>query len=377
MAPPSYARATASSTSKASPVSSKTTKDANIPKSAFSLSAKKAVKPREGNKIIASPDPKTSASPSDTSHSSPAHQETKAKLKRPSRLTTHQKDTIAYKRDLYPILPKDASKPCILAALPSELRTEIYTYILPTTNNIPSCLSMMKRYKRHLSPPLLNVSRAIRIEAAYTYYTTATFSFTVRNLDFAPIIRWLELLPKQHRALLSRNRGLEINVMPSVNNTFTYPPKGWLVDGDLEDHWRACQPFGNIYTIPNDLHKKHFLVFCRLAEWWRWCSRPVNRGMRWKYSFEQSPFANPFGMPDLHEEAVLKRFLKNYGMAVAMPCVDKTWKRNRNVGRAMKGEAVTWLEALDQWCKQRYGRGEGDGEWDGWMKEAKKAVGKW
>jgi len=82
-------------------------------------------------------------------------------------------------------------------------------------------------------------------------------------------------------------------------------------------------------------------------------------------------------MPDLHEEAVLRGFLKNYGMAVAMPCVDKAWKRNRNVGRAMKGEAVTWLEALDQWCKEQYGREEGDEEWDGWMKEAKKAVGKW
>jgi hypothetical protein len=323
--------------------------------------------------------PRTPTTPSKPSNSIPIAQEKKKALKRPSTLTSHQKDIITYKRDLCHINPRDASKPCFLATLPSELRTQIYTYIVPSIHYIAPSWPAIIKHKQHVPPALLNTSRAIRIEAAYTYYTGTAFHFTVRNLDFSPVIRWLEGLAPQYRALLPRNHhGLEINVLPSVRNTFTYPPKGWLLDGYLEHHWRVCQPFGNIYTVPSDLHKTHFVVFCRLAEWWRWWStRPLHGDVRCKYNFEQSPFANPFGMPDLHDEAVLRSFLRHHGMVVAMPCVDKAWRRNRNTARVMTAEGVKFLDALDKWYKDRWGEIGGNEEWNAGIEEAKKAMRRW
>ncbi|EUC29138.1 hypothetical protein COCCADRAFT_40451 [Bipolaris zeicola 26-R-13] len=344
MAPPSYARATASSISKASP------------------------------------NPKTPARLSKADNSTPTSQEKKKVLKRPSTLTSHQKDTITYKRDLYHITPKDPSKLCFLSLLPSELRTQIYTYILPSTHYIsPSWPSSLSKPKHQAPPSLLHISRAIRIEAAYTYYTATTFHFTVRNLDFSPVTRWLEDLVPQHRALLPRNhRGLEINVIPAVKSTFTYPPKGWLLDADMEHHWRACQPFGNIYTVHGEAHKMHFVVFCRLAEWWRWWGALQLKGeVKCNYAFEQSPFANPFGIPDFLDEVVLRQFLRHHGCVVGMTCVDKAWRRNRRVSAGMKGEGVRFLEALDRWYMNRWGDQESANEWNTRMEEAKKAVRRW
>ncbi|EUC50801.1 hypothetical protein COCMIDRAFT_80872 [Bipolaris oryzae ATCC 44560] len=359
MAPPSYARATASSTSKASPKSSRTTRDPEVVKSTPSPSSRK---------LTESPN-----------NSTPTPQEKKKALKRPSTLTSHQKDTIHYKCDLYHITPKDASKPCFLSLLPSELRTQIYTYILPSTHYISPSWPSLSKPKHPTIPPLLHISRAIRIEAAYTYYTTTTFHFTVRNLDFSPVTRWLEDLAPQHRALLPRNhRGLEINVIPTVKSTFTYPPKGWLLDADMERHWRACQPFGNIYTVHGEAHKLHFVVFCRLAKWWRWWGALQLKGeVKCNYAFEQSPFANPFGIPDFLDEVVLRQFLRHHGCAVGMACVEKAWRRNRMAAAGMKGEGVKFLEALDRWYKDRWGEQESANEWNLRMEEAKKAVGRW
>ncbi|EMD95504.1 hypothetical protein COCC4DRAFT_155935 [Bipolaris maydis ATCC 48331] len=342
MAPPSYARATASSTSKASP------------------------------------NPKTPTSLSKANNSTPTSQEKKKALKRPSTLTSHQKDTITYKRDLYHITPKDASKPCFLSLLPSELRTQIYTYILPTTHYISPSWPSLSKPKHHAPPSLLHISRAIRIEAAYTYYTTTTFHFTVRNLDFSPVTRWLEDLAPHHRALLPRNhRGLSINVIPAMKNMFTYPPKGWLLDANVEHHWRACQPFGNIYTVHGEAHKMHFVIFCRLAEWWRrWGALQLKGEVKCNYAFEQSPFANPFGIPDFLDEVVLRMFLRHHACVVGMSCVDKAWRRNRRAA-GMKDEGVRFLEALDTWYRDRWGKQGGVNEWNVKMEEAKKAIGRW
>lgn len=51
------------------------------------------------------------------------------KLKRPSTLTKRTRESIAYKADLYYIKPANRSKPCPLADLPSEIRTQIYSYV--------------------------------------------------------------------------------------------------------------------------------------------------------------------------------------------------------------------------------------------------------
>ena len=285
---------------------------------------------------------------------------------------------MTYKRDLYHITPKDASKPCPLATLPSELRTLIYTYVLPATHSISDSWARITKYKQHVAPALLHTSRAIRIEAAYTCYTRTRFQFSVRNLDFGAALRWLEQLPAAHRALLARNPGLQVNVLPTVKSTYTYPPKGWLLDNYLEQHWRACQPYGNIYTVASgDAHKLHFLLFCRLAEWWRWRARPPNRDIKVEYAFQQSPYANPWGIPDSFEEEAVRILLSEHGLVVGMPCVDRAWERNRSVARLIKSEARAFFEALDHWYYARTGRDERDEAWDGWMKEANKALDKW
>src|SRR5207244_1706016 len=121
MALPSYGRATSSSTLKASPRSSKVEDPAN---------------PRG----------------------------TPKKYKRPSTLTTEDRRTIAYHADLHPIKPFEPSKPCPLSELPSEIRSVIYTYVLRD--------QQLPYIRPHFRPSLMHICRAIRIEAAYTYFTS-------------------------------------------------------------------------------------------------------------------------------------------------------------------------------------------------------------
>lgn len=357
MSTPSYARATTSSASRASPRSSSTIHTTAEPTKSSPYSAKISTTPEKRAQTPLTP---------------------KKTLKRPSLLTPRARDQLIYNRDLYPIKPKDVSKPCLLADLPSELRSLVYTFVLPTTHHISDSWPAILKHGQQRPPPLLHICRAIRIEAAYDYYTSTAFKFTVRNLNFYPVMKWLDELPKQHRALLlSRNRHLGINVLPSVKNTFTYPPKGWLIDGYMQDHWKACQPFGNIYTVPSDVHKSHFLVFCRLASWFLWCSRSPQKDIRWAYTFEQSPFHNPFGLPGLQEQAVLKWFLNHHAMVLTMGCVEKAWKRNKSGAAMMRGDVMKWLEALDRWYKTRWDEEANEENWDEQMESVKKAIQKW
>ncbi|USP76012.1 uncharacterized protein yc1106_03286 [Curvularia clavata] len=380
MAPPRYTRPTTSSLSKASPRSLKIAKDADVKGPAPSPGSKTHVESETRNKNIPCPNQTTPTRPSKPA---PAVPEKNKGLKRPSMLTSRQKDSLAYKRDLYHITPRDPSKPCLLATLPSELRTQIYHYVLPPFRYISSNWTVFAPRKQHVPPALLQVSRAVRIEAAYTYYTGTIFHFSVRNLDFSPVISWLEHLAPPHRALLFRRRrsshGLEINMLPSIRNTYTYSPSGWLLDDLLENHWHACQPFGNIYTVHGDLHKVHFVLFCRLAEWWRWWGSYSHRmNSECKYVFGPLLLLNPLGIPDLRNEAVLRAFLSQSGMVVAMPCVDKAWKRNRdrNTVRVMRAEGLRFLDALDECYKSNRGEG-GSEEWDAAIAQAKKGMEKW
>ncbi|KAG9194621.1 hypothetical protein G6011_04656 [Alternaria panax] len=177
MAPPPYARATVSSASRASPKSSNTThitEDSTIPS------------------------PCSAGTSSVLQKTAQAPLTPKRALKRPSLLTPQARDQLIYNRDLYPIRPRDSSKPCLLADLPSELRSLIYTFILPETHHISDSWPAIFKHGQQRPPPLLHTCRAIRIEAAYDYYTSTAFKFTVRNLNFYPAMKWLDELPKQH-----------------------------------------------------------------------------------------------------------------------------------------------------------------------------------
>ncbi|KAF2631084.1 hypothetical protein BU25DRAFT_223947 [Macroventuria anomochaeta] len=325
MAVPSFARATASSTLKASPNGGKS------------------------NDVTTTQGSGTFSGTSGTDR----------KLKRPSTLTRRARESIAYNADLYHIKPSNPSKPCPLAALPSELRTLIYSH---TFGDLQSPVLMNYGRKRHSPSKLLQTCRAIRIEAAYMYFTEASFTWLVKNLNFNAIVKWLESLQPSHRALLSRNRNLTIEVIPGLLKLFTYPPKDFLLDDTLQNHWKACQPFGNLYAVramhtnsgtrrslarfddpgydpAHDNAKVFFLLFCRLAVWSRLCTQSIYAGIQWKYTFDLP--SDSHGKRSLNNalgehEADLRSFL---------PQLKKLWTRNRCESR-IKQPILELLDAF-------------------------------
>jgi hypothetical protein len=302
MSVPSFARATASSTLKASP-------RGKVPKDVTTLD-----KPQSSKTSLGSPSKD-------------------GKLKRPSTLTKRARESIAYNADLYYIKPANASKPCPLAALPSELRSLIYGH---TFGDLQRPILMNYGRKRHSPSALLRVCRAIRIEAAYLYFTGASFTWTIKNLNFNMLIKWLQNLQPSHRALLSRNRNLSIELTPGLHKSYTYPPKDYLLDDTMQNHWKACQPFGNLYAVKamrthHGLHggslarfhdptydpehdniQVFFVLFCRLGSWLRLCLQSGYANIKWNYTFDLP--ADNHGRRSLNtslgdHEAGFRRFL--------------------------------------------------------------------
>ena len=276
------------------------------------------------------------------------HQETAQgtpkKLKRPSTLTVEDRQHIAYNADLYPIKPLDPTKPCRLAELPSEVRTTIYSYALD--EHSPLLYPWWDRWAkpepamRIICPTLLHVCRAIRIEAAYTYYTSTPFTIRVRNLNFSVVQRLFKQLPRSHRILLSKNQHLTINVIPYVRSTYRYPPADFEIDALIKDHWKACQPFGNLYTITDTPNRQNFILFCRLASWWLWCAQPPFENTQWKYTFHTD-------VAGINSTILqLTRFLKSHLVCIVRPSVERAWKTRKDAGKMTK-EAVSFFEQLE------------------------------
>ncbi|KAH4036175.1 hypothetical protein HBI56_061180 [Parastagonospora nodorum] len=341
MPTPSYARATTSSSSKA-------TSTPNSP--------------------LASKSKDNSSSPS-----------TPRRLKRPSTLTPSHRLSISYKSDLYPILPLNPNKPSPLALLPSELRTTIYQYILA-----PDLAVQQPRYIHnprlrktcYIFPPLLHISRAIRIEAAYEFYTTTPFTFSVRNLDFGTsVVAWLTQLPAGHRALLTRNRNLRIRMMPGLRPSHTYPPPGWVLDGWLQDHWGACAGLGNLYAVKGEGARVKFLLFCRLLGWFQ-SNAMMYRGMRWRYEVDcgaQRSIWDHCGQAE-----TVWRFLSEEVGVLGMGGVARAWKRDKVKGKGRE-EALKFLDDLDN----AFARAAVDGSedlakmWASEMTKLKEVVNRW
>jgi hypothetical protein len=258
MALPSFARATTSSALKSSPRSARTR------------------------------DVTTSEQGAEASEGSPRMAR---KLKRPSTLTRRDRESIAYNADLYYIKPSNPSKPCPLAAIPSELRTMIYGYLFGDSQRP---LLMNYGRERRFPSALLQVCRAIRIEAAYLYFTCTSFTWVVRNLDFSLITTWMTRIHPTHRALLARNQNLTIEIIPGLRKSYTYPPDGYLLDATMQDHWKTCQPFGNLYTVKglrthpatHDHVRLYFILLCRLLSWLDIGSKPGYSDIKWHYTFD-------------------------------------------------------------------------------------------
>lgn len=268
------------------------------------------------------------------------------KLKRPSTLTRRTRESIAYNADLYYIKPAIRSKPCPLADLPSEIRTEVYSRVF---GDLHRPIMMNYGRIRHAPPALLHICRAMRIEAAYIYFPEASFTWLVKNLNFSMMIKWLQSLQSSHRALLSRNQHLIIEMFPGLSKSFTYPPKDFLLDDTLENHWKACQPFGNLYAIKGirrglpsapqflrthlaDLEhstsqenmRMYFIFFCRLASWARLRNQAGHSNIRWRYIFD---------MPsDRSSVRYLCETLCHYetGISCFLIQLKTLWARNQN-----------------------------------------------
>ncbi|KAL5118122.1 hypothetical protein ACEQ8H_003957 [Pleosporales sp. CAS-2024a] len=309
MAPPSYARATTSSASKARPTWPSKTPAAGSPS-------------------------------------------TPKKLKRPSTLTPKHRQSILYNANLYPIRALDPSKPCGLATLPSELRTCIYQYVLEA--DVVGVLQPRFKYKaRHpgqgmhcvcVWPRILHVSQAMRIEAAYLFYTTTPFLFHIRNLDFSRVEGWLHQLPRAHRALLTRNRHLQIRIMAGLSQNHTYPPKGWLLDRWLSDHWDGCAQFGNVYATASTQHQTRFVLFCRLMSWFQLNDMMPYRDMVWSYDVDLT-------VPRYHwdhcgdSKTMLKLLSEEVGV-LAIKSATSMWTRSRARGQGRE-EATKLLDDLE------------------------------
>jgi hypothetical protein len=336
MSPPPYARPTASSTQKES------------------LRASKLTSPKENA--------------NNQTPYTPAR-----KLKRPSTLTPEHRQSIAYNASLYPIKPQDPQKPCLLASLPSELRTHIYTYILSSDPG-----HIFKRRPCNSTPPLLHVSRAIRIEAAYVHYTSTPFTFSVRNFDFHSIRNWITHLPAPHRALLVKNRHLTIRVIPDLlYSSFVYPRGDWLLDGRTATHWKACAPYGNIYAVNGADHRIYFLTFCRLLSWFRFVEA-CKAGLKWRYDFDSHlPIRNYRQEVDAVE--AIANFVNDNVGVLGKRCVGMAWTKGRDgKGRdeAMRflGHLEVVLKKMGEWkvCDEAVSR-----NWEVRMRRLKRAVEKW
>jgi hypothetical protein len=191
---------------------------------------------------------------------------------------------------------------------------------------------------------------------------------------------WVDSLPKEYKALLAKNKSLEVNIIPRVRNDYAYPPPNYLIDDYLEDHWKACQQFGNIYTVQGDRHKKHFLVFCRLAGWWTWCLKAPNTDLKWTYTFDISVLKHPPEPSYFGSGTSPRTFLYDHVTVLTKRCVYKAWKRGSNV-KSMRRVAMEWLNALDAWYETWHQETGGNvldkQKWDVQMKVIKKAVERW
>lgn len=301
---------------------------------------------------------------------------TPSKLKRPSTLTPQERQSIAYSSSLVSVKPQDIKKPCLLATLSSELRTEIWSYLLDLPSRGGPSWSVGSQdptAPTYTLPAVLRTCQAIRIEASYTYYTFYPFSLSVKNINFSRIRKWLRGLSPRHRELLAKNRNLEIKIRPGIVSQYTYPPKDFFVDAYMTDHWEACKAYGNLHMIDAGSKKQmRFIQFCRLLAWFQFCSDNPFSALRWRYTI-QGDHAGPHWM-HLPKHVTLLDFVKEVIGVLRMDW-GREWTRGRVKG---KGEhaAKDFLRQLDD-AYREIGQDPGHDAWSHEMSRIVRAVEKW
>ncbi|KAF1994780.1 hypothetical protein P154DRAFT_526800 [Amniculicola lignicola CBS 123094] len=263
------------------------------------------------------------------------------KPKRPSSLTGHDRQ-IALLLGLQTSMSIKPAKPNLphgFSTLPAEIRLQIYEQVIHTSTTLPISIDGDPK-TRHpwLWPALLRVSRLIRHEFAYIFYTQGHFTFTMRShLCFAGLQGWVNRLPPNHRLFLTRNPNLHIDLKVPAMRHFWWDTPAEIID---QDAWKECRPYGNMYAVAGCQHQEHFLSFCRLANWWLWCAKPIHNGIRWNYRFSKKVHYRPVeGMVGLLKEGI---------GSFALPCVRKEEKTSGKQKALMKKEALNILGDVDR-----------------------------
>ena len=197
------------------------------------------------------------------------------------------------------------------------------------------------------------------------YYTTMPFSLGIHHFDFSQVREWVDNLPREHFALVSRNRSLKLVIVP--------PMRVYKGERTTEQNWGICQHFGNLYDIAHHEHRLHFILFCRLASWWSWCAKPCRRDFVWTYSFEL--FAT-YGMSVQDRFRTSFCYLDRDLMGISAPCIRRAWTRNR-CGDEMRRRAVKWLAALDESYMEGLAGGAEERRWRERIDGFKAAIEKW
>jgi hypothetical protein len=267
------------------------------------------------------------------------------KLKRPSTLTGHDRQLALLRAQIrardkgLTINAADPSKPCPFAALPTEIREIIYEYTFPPVELLIRDPEKRQSRNRALWPALLRVSSRVRYEAAYVFFARSKFQAEVYNLDFSHITGWVESLSIEHRFYLTKNQNISITMIePEIPPAVT------------RQVWAECRRFGNLYIIK---HKAHFISFGRLANWFLWCSKPIQTAFQFNYKIPYNRSKHYWTRGDYWSRSTCSwaymavELLKHDVGSFTMPCTQIANLSNEQK-KLMKKEALRMVESLDK-----------------------------
>ncbi|KAF2019927.1 hypothetical protein BU24DRAFT_419528 [Aaosphaeria arxii CBS 175.79] len=235
-----------------------------------------------------------------------------------------------------PFQPLDPSKPCLLSTLPPELRLEIFRYLMPEVHvdiSLPPSGKPLRN--RLLCPRLLHICRMLRHEVSYLFYGDTYFTGYVSCLTFRGVHEFESDLFALHKANLTRNRHLRIDIRLPVKDPI--PEAG--EDELWVQVWKKCRRFGNIYDRQGKKHQAHFVWFCGLAEWF--LTRKAGVTPRWTYAFTIGYWR--IGVYDVEEDLV--DFLRDVLSCLMCKCVREA-KLNKKEWGLVKSGGLEMLSDL-------------------------------
>jgi hypothetical protein len=241
-------------------------------------------------------------SPTSTKRSSPTDnrllsstKKRRLSLSEPALLPTSQ-----YLPQAEPSLPRnkpyDPKEPGPLSNLSPELRVLIYQhYIHLLRGHRDSCYMMSKCNHFALQtpdqlafPPLLHVSRAIREEVAYEFYTSTHFHFLIAPNRFGWVRKWVATLPARHLDFLSKNVGVELQLAHVSLDSQELEAMPYRIKPGSSDMYTEFK-IENAELLETAMvswegNRAILRHLCELLEWFTFCSKDPISGIKWRYT---------------------------------------------------------------------------------------------